>query len=193
MARSAERKDARVPDTLGQSSDQQRETFRAFYTEHYRLVLTVAEQRLRGLSAAEDAAAETFRIAWGHHRDGGELSLPWVYRTLRNVIGNEYRRLRRSEELTQAAGPVLARADAEEPADALHIRRCIAELPDAERELIRMVYWEDLSSAEIAGILDCSAPAARVRLHRARRRLEALLNGRPGVVGVDAERRGAAS
>lgn len=67
------------------------ETFVDSYKRYYRLVLTVAQQRLVGHGGAEDVTAEVFRIVWSHHQGGGELSLPWVYQTLRNVVGNEYR------------------------------------------------------------------------------------------------------
>lgn len=75
------------------------EVFAHFYARHYRLVLTVAQQRLSGVADAEDVAAETFRITWAHHQSGGDLSLPWVYKVLRNIIGNEYQRVARSTEL----------------------------------------------------------------------------------------------
>lgn len=38
-----------------------------------------------------------------------------------------------------------------------------------------MVYWEDLTNAETAGVLGCSVAAVRLRLFRARERLRAQL------------------
>jgi RNA polymerase sigma-70 factor (ECF subfamily) len=52
------------------------------------------------------------------------------------------------------------------------------ELSSSDRELIRMAYWEDLSRDEIAEILGCSAVTVRVRLLRARNRLDALLKAK---------------
>lgn len=152
------------------------ETFIAFYQRHYRLILTVAQQRLVGHGGAEDVTAEVFRIAWAHHQNGGNLALPWLYQTLRNVIGNEYRRISRAPDLDglclDFSLPAPASAFAEGRVD---IRSVMMELSHDERELLFMAYWEDLTRAEIAGILDCSEGNVRVRLLRARKKLAAKL------------------
>lgn len=150
--------------------------FVAFYSEHYRLVLTVAQQRLGGLSDAEDATAEVFRIALAHYRSTGELSLPWVYRTLRNVIGSEYRR--RSRAPLGFDDPLLEGwdlADASDPDDAIAVRHALADLRDADREVIFMAYWEDITTSEMGAVLGITDLAVRTRLSRARRRLHSRL------------------
>ena len=47
----------------------------------------------------------------------------------------------------------------------------------ADREVLALIAWEELSVAEAARVLGCSAPQFSVRLFRARRRLERLLVG----------------
>ena len=54
----------------------------------------------------------------------------------------------------------------------------MGELGDDDRELLLLVSWEELSPAEAAKVLGISSLAARSRLHRARRRLRALLEQR---------------
>jgi RNA polymerase sigma-70 factor (ECF subfamily) len=155
--------------------------FAAFYRRSYRLVLSVAQQRLGDFAAAEDAAAEVFRIAWAQVRAGNEPNLPWLYVTLRNVVGNEYRRAGRAEALAakvatrsvDAAQPGFIGDDA--PEDAIVVRDALAKLPSADRGLLIMTYWEDLTTAECAQILGSSPTAVRIRLMRARRRLAAFL------------------
>ncbi len=44
-----------------------------------------------------------------------------------------------------------------------------------QRAAIVLFYFEDLPVAEIAHILDCAEPTARVHLHRARKRLAEVL------------------
>ena len=44
-----------------------------------------------------------------------------------------------------------------------------------EQEVLRLAAWEGLSNSELAVALDCSENAATIRLHRARKRLEAQL------------------
>lgn len=153
------------------------EEFTAFYGRHYRLILTVAQQRLRGLSDAEDATAEVFRIAWAHHQSGGDLTLPWTYQVLRNVIGTEYRRAARTQDLYTRIAPTLAEEIvAPISEDAVSMQQSLYELPEPDREIIAMAYWEDLTSSEIAAILGCSSTAARLRLMRAKRKLRAVLD-----------------
>ena len=51
-------------------------------------------------------------------------------------------------------------------------------LSAADRELLRLVAWEELSHAEIAATLGVSVNAVAIRLHRARARFEqALVKG----------------
>lgn len=150
--------------------------FIAFYRDYYSLALTVAQQRLRGAADAEDITAEAFRLTWTHHRAGNVLTLRWLYRVLRNLIGNEYRRLERGDRFAQVVEPLLQDVDAEfSTDDALEIRRCILRLPEESRELLYMAYWEGLSRGEMAEILGHTPENVRIRLMRARNRLEALL------------------
>ena len=44
-----------------------------------------------------------------------------------------------------------------------------------DREVLALIAWEELSVAEAARVLGCSAPQFSLRLFRARRRLERLL------------------
>lgn len=153
------------------------EAFDAFYRRYYRLVLTAAQQRLPPMSDAEGVTSEVFRITWQHWASGHGLSLPWTYQVLRNVVGNEYRRVARADRFQQVAGPILARVwpDDEHTDDAREIRQAVSRLRDEDVELLRMAYWEDLSAREVGRMLGCSAGAARVRLLRARQRLRAQL------------------
>ncbi|WP_017570164.1 sigma factor-like helix-turn-helix DNA-binding protein [Nocardiopsis halotolerans] len=53
--------------------------------------------------------------------------------------------------------------------------RALDRLSAADRELVMLLAWEGLELAEAARVLGCTAATARVRLHRARRRIERLL------------------
>ena len=148
--------------------------FRAFYRAHYGVILTVAEQRLDTRQAAEDATADVFQIAWRRFSDeGAELSLPWAYQILRNVVGSEYRRRERARRALDRLGddPV----DPPLADDRVDVRDALARLPERERELLFMAYWEDLTHDEIAAILGITHGALRVRLTRARARLRDAL------------------
>jgi RNA polymerase sigma factor (sigma-70 family) len=154
------------------------ESFERFYRQHYSLILSVAHQRLGVFGDAEDATAETFRIAWDYYQCGNELTLAWTYQVLRNVIGNQYRSRRRREALKvkiaqleiEPTGEFASLAE-----DRIAILKAMTELSEPEQELLRMAYWEDFSGKEIAEILNCSPTAARIRLTRARKHLLAIL------------------
>jgi DNA-directed RNA polymerase specialized sigma24 family protein len=94
-----------------------------------------------------------------------------------------------SELYGQFAGHVLAyarrHANRDDPEDVVaetfHVawrRRELVELPatlpDHEREALLLVAWDDLSAEQAARVLGISAGAVRVRIHRARKRLQAV-------------------
>lgn len=91
------------------------------------------------------------------------------------------RRLRHRVHGARALDPVLAaETGALGPSPALAAERIEAlryvfqRLPEACRELWRMVYWQGLPAPEVGARLGVSAGTARVRLHRCLQRARAL-------------------
>jgi RNA polymerase sigma factor (sigma-70 family) len=86
------------------------------------------------------------------------------------VLSNEYKGRRRRLELIdrlkdQARSQALGSNDEEQPA----VADVLLRLNERDREVLMLSYWDDLTTAELAQTLGCSASAAAVRLHRARR------------------------
>ena len=61
-------------------------------------------------------------------------------------------------------------------AERVRVRAALDRLSERDREVIRLTHWEQLDLASAAQVLECSVTACKVRLHRARRRLAALLD-----------------
>jgi RNA polymerase sigma factor (sigma-70 family) len=150
--------------------------FEICFRTNYAAVLAFAVRRLPDRATAEDAAAETFAVAWRRRELIPEEPLPWLYGIALRVVANQRRSGRRRRRLDdRLEGEVGLRAPAAEPADALHRRdsfaRAFARLSEDEREVLRLVAWDGLGTREGASVLGCSTAAFRVRLHRARRKL----------------------
>ncbi len=62
--------------------------------------------------------------------------------------------------------------------DALVATHALATLSIDDREVLMLAAWEGLSTMQLASVLNCSTSAARVRLHRARARLQTSLADR---------------
>lgn len=155
-----------------------RGAFKELFRLYHPVIFAAAYNRLSNRGDAEDAAAEVFSAAWRLRANAASVfTLPWLYGTLRNVVGNEYRRRNRSAaRVDKAVETVVGHAHNTTSDDhARDVRRAILTLPMNERELIWMVYWEELTGDEMASIVGCSHAALRVRLHRAKRRLRSAL------------------
>ncbi len=154
----------------------ERERFERCFRAHYADVLAFAIRRLSDRAGAEDATSEVFAVAWRRRDRIPDPALPWLYAVALRVIANQYRSTRRRHDLdlklTHEAG---VGAAAEDPVDSLDRRDSFAaafsQLSEPEREVLRLVAWEGLSTGDAARAFGCSAGAFRVRLHRARRRL----------------------
>jgi RNA polymerase sigma-70 factor (ECF subfamily) len=64
----------------------------------------------------------------------------------------------------------------------LDVLDAVRRLPGMQRAAVTLFYFEDRSVAEIADLLGCAEPTARVHLHRARKRLAELLADEAGDV-----------
>lgn len=156
------------------------DAFRAFYRAHQRDLLRYVERRVADQSVAEEITAEAFTVAW-RRWSTVEITLPWMYRTARNKIGDHYRR----DGRRRAAQLALERLAEEPPTgiapvDRLALQEALRTLSEREREAILLTYWEDLDASEVGHALGASRSAVWTLLTRARGKLRGQLTSGVG-------------
>jgi RNA polymerase sigma-70 factor (ECF subfamily) len=150
-----------------------RDRFRAIYDANYHRILGYALRRA-GPEDAHDLVAETFLVTWRRLEEvpEGEAALLWLYGTARRVLANQRRAVRRRVRLRARlrAEPALDIPIAAPDRGLNAAAAAFARLRPEDRELLALVAWEGLEAGEIAEVCGCSPNAARIRVHRARRR-----------------------
>jgi RNA polymerase sigma-70 factor, ECF subfamily len=157
-------------------------------------LLATLRRMLRSDDDARDALQETFLAAFrALPRFEGQSKLStWLHRIAVNSALMKLRSKRRRpedsiEELlprfaedghftadTASSGKLLDE-EVDEAQRRAAVRRCIDELPEAQRTVIVLRDVEGLSTEETAQQLGISADATKMRLHRARQALRTLL------------------
>lgn len=154
--------------------------FRHLYQANFRPVQAYAVNRLGLADDAPDVVAEVFTIAWRRLADvpPAPADRLWLYGTARRVIARRHRSaIRRRNLLGRLAAqryPTQV-AEAHDPVQQ-RVLAALGELKPAHREALLLVHWEELSYAEAAQALGCSANAVGIRVHKAKTRLRALLD-----------------
>jgi RNA polymerase sigma-70 factor (ECF subfamily) len=149
------------------------ERFEALYAEHYGRVLGYVLRRAPAAAAA-DVVADVFLVAWRRLESVPDQPLPWLLGVARKTLANERRGGRRRAALVDALRET-SRDDS--GTDVLVSRRlqvlarAVDRLGATDRELLRLIAWDGLTTREAATVLGITHSACRVRLHRVRRRL----------------------
>jgi len=150
--------------------------------------------RRAGRQAADDLLAEVWLRAFvargGYDLAHGDAR-PWLYGIARNVL-REHWRTGAGDEPAPLGEPrtdpwdgINARLDSAGRAKA--IMSAVRALPAAERDVLLLVAWEQLTPGEAAKVLGVPPGTARSRLHRARATLRRALSE------YDAEKAGAST
>ena len=158
------------------------DTVRVVYQSHGRLVFSIAYKMLGDVGLAEDATQQTFVQAWraaGSYDPTWPLGA-WLTTIAKRVAIDVYRRERRHRNLdnidtSDSSSLVTLPPSAEQIHDVQEVRRALDRLPAADRELIRMQHFDELSHLEIAGELEIPLGTVKSRTFRAHRRLADLL------------------
>ncbi|WP_406279101.1 RNA polymerase sigma factor [Embleya sp. NBC_00896] len=176
----------------------------AFYRRHIDAVGLFVARRVGDPHSAADLTAEVFLAAMGSaagYRGGPGGERAWLYGVARNVVASERRRSARAADASRRiAGRRLLDADdierLEERIDAEAAARrtyqAVERLSEADRAVFELVGVDGLEVAEAAAALGIRPVSARVRLHRARRRLAKEL-GSPTAEPHRATRKSAAA
>jgi len=131
-------------------------------------------------ASSEDLVQTVFQrmLKYRHtYRDEGSFTA-WMYHLARRCAADHFRKsstLPRATDPADLSGHPDENPGADEKAassdDRALLQTALAHLDPGDREVLLLSRIKELSFAEIAGILECSAGAARVRAHRALREL----------------------
>lgn len=161
------------------------EAFEAYSDELFRH----ASIRLSDRERAMELTQECFMRVWQYVQKGEEVEelRPFLYRTLRNLIIDEYRKHKSVslEALAQRneadvedflkpdeSNTLEAAIERHEGAQALEV---LKELPEPYREAVTLRYVDGLSPTEIAGLIGESENVVSVRVHRGLKKMRAIL------------------
>jgi RNA polymerase sigma factor (sigma-70 family) len=163
--------------------------FDEIYEAYYPAVLRYVMRRTDLPDHAADVIAETFTTAWRRLEtvpEGDEARL-WLYAVARRVLANHHRgEARRTALAVRLRTELTVWSDSVVDEDPNAVREAFQRLRRDDRELLLLIGWEGLDMAEVATVLGCSRPVARLRLHRARKRLARELRS----AGLDLARYG---
>ncbi len=158
--------------------------FWEIYDRYYARVRGYAASMLRDGSASDDVVQETFLRAQSHLESVREPDrVPaWLFRVAYNLCMDQLR-ARQASRIDQEADVEAARVDAcvqselERGEMSACVRAKVDQLPETDRSVILLCDIAGLSQEEIAQVLGVEVGAVKVRLHRARKKLRAVLEG----------------
>jgi RNA polymerase sigma-70 factor, ECF subfamily len=165
------------------------EAFELYHDELFRHAVMRLSDRERALELTQECFLKVWEYA---HKEGNEVRQlrPFLYRTLRNLIIDEYRKhktvsLEAIAESGEREVESLMPSDDSNTLEAAVGRfegaRALAalkKLPDLYREALTLRYVDELNPKEIAEIIGESENVVSVRVHRALKRLQEILEQR---------------
>lgn len=142
-------------------------------------VLAYLARRTDPVEDAADVYAQVLTITWRRlpvvPADDRE-AFGWMLGVARRCLANHRRGGARRSALAERLRDELPRTVRRpDPDAALDAERALATLSPDDRELVTLVYWEQLTAKEAAAVLGISEAAARKRLQRAREALRDCL------------------
>ena len=159
----------------------------ALFTAYHDRICRYIAGMVRDQAEAEDLTQETFLRA---HCQQETLRDPkaargWLYRIATHVCLDRLRKRRQPVALDSEEGAYHGRSAAVESPSAHEkveraetsacVQRCLDYLPDSYRAVILLYEAYGLTAAEIAELLSVSVGSVKIRLHRARRRLQEVM------------------
>jgi RNA polymerase sigma-70 factor (ECF subfamily) len=167
------------------------EAFEELYDRYYGRIFAFAYRRLHSRELAEDVTADVFmkaldalpRFTW----QGISVSA-WLYRIANNRITDHFRRKGQSGKGMVGIEEVKTLVDERPlPEDKIlaalrrrEVEEAISKLSDQDQLVVTLIFYEELSSSEVAEIMGISTNLVYVRLHRALKRMRRVLE-RDGV------------
>ncbi len=147
-----------------------------------REAMALLDYFLRRTSTSDDAAdllGDTLVVIWRREHsipDDPTRARMWMFGVARKVLAGQRRSNRRRAALTERLADELRSRPAPPPEDdTLQLRTALEALSETDQEIMRLVYWDGFSLAEVAELLHIPAATARSRHARASAKLRDLM------------------
>jgi RNA polymerase sigma-70 factor (ECF subfamily) len=156
---------------LSRVAEGDRAAFRLLYEHHANRVYRYALSLLRRPHLAEEVLQETMLAVWkgaGAFKGAAKVST-WILGIARNQAFNLLRREDRGQRLPEESGEI--RDPAPEIERSVAVGSALDVLPIAQRDVLHLVYYENLTLREAADVLGIPEGTAKSRMYHARRTL----------------------
>ncbi|MEU6866823.1 sigma-70 family RNA polymerase sigma factor [Streptomyces sp. NPDC046876] len=145
---------------------------RSVYEEHGHALLAYATRLTGDRATAEDVVQETLIRAWRHSEalvNGKGSVRGWLLTVARNIITDRYRaRAARPQEVSgAAAAPPVELDHADAVVDTMTVLGALDQLTPEHRDVLKELYYRQLSVAEAADSLGIPAGTVKSRSHYA--------------------------
>ena len=149
---------------------------KAVYERFRGPVFAIAVSILRDRELAADATQQTFIKAWkaASTYDADRSIKPWIYAIARRTAIDIYRKRSRVIVKDNVDTVTLPRG-LETAWEVFEVRAAVDELPDEERQVIKMSHFDGLTHNEIADAIGIPLGTVKSRSYRAHQRLIELL------------------
>lgn len=161
------------------------DAFVALFDRHAPALLGMFRRHVRSEAAANDLLQQTFLLLHRARRDFRPDSnlRPWLYTIAMNCVREHFRRSGRRKETRLAPevegalvsdGPTYDEVE-EQRTTQRRVREALAQLPENQRLVIEMHWFQGRPFQEVAAALGASVSAVKVRAHRGYTTLRQLL------------------
>jgi RNA polymerase sigma-70 factor (ECF subfamily) len=170
---------------IRQVADQDRDAFSQLYDRFSTLVFTLAMRMLKVRSDAEDLLQEVFLQVWrqaqSYNVDRGSPEA-WIINIARSRAIDKIRSIRRMErsfvltdDPARAESGDNVESSAAESEAKLAMNSALANLPDAQRRVLELAYFDGLTQTEIATRLAEPLGTVKTRMRTGIQRLRDML------------------
>lgn len=151
------------------------ELFREFFTRYYSAATGYCVRRGLPEEDAREVASDAFNVVWLKIEHPDETTVPFLYRTCRNLLLHSIRSRQRREATQKSA--VLENSRRESTYGANHdaLWNAVLALPELQQEVIYLLYWDGLSASQTAEVLGSTESAVWAHSSRARRKMKLAL------------------
>jgi RNA polymerase sigma factor (sigma-70 family) len=158
----------------------------AYLVDAYKnMVFSLAFKMTKNREEAEEVSQDTFIKAFKNLKKfkGDSKFSTWLYRIAYHACLDAIKKNKKHTTLLEinevtynqivSVDDVLQGIERKERAKIMD--ECLFKLPEDERSLIWMFYFDELSLKEIIAVIEISEASLKVKLHRARKRLLAIV------------------